>query len=421
MAMASPQAKVPPTSVKVVSSNSLQDTDEAELTAPLPGLSRPSQPFSERSVDLPGGFPSPGFAISATNGERLPAPAFTRDALCALELAHRRASILEQKAAQRSSSKSKSDAKNDDCDSAGTEEAHREGLALENTLAHGKGGDNNVASSSSSRFTTCLSKLAAAAQEMQLLVDLCDHVKATHSIGVRHAAKPRGQARLASVSAEAAVNFGVKKKGAARAEEALRAGAERLKQRASVRSRFARGVRSLRRRWILRGLAVVGVVTDVAPPGATDADAPAHVVAMADDGALRVASPDVDEDVGNDDDDDDDDVRCADVALERWHALSYASMLNRHVAYARKSLTDAAARGEAPDRLTPSHVRDLHSSGDLDVASFLVHQWFVHRLRVDEDDANVSNKSLEVSALTRAQTSLHMILANASLPSRQDE
>ena len=278
--------------------------------------------------------------------------------------------------------------------------------------------DNNVASSSSSRFTTCLSKLAAAAQEMQLLVDLCDHVKATHSIGVRHAAKPRGQARLASVSAEAAVNFGVKKKGAARAEEALRAGAERLKQRASVRSRFARGVRSLRRRWILRGLAVAGVVTDVAPPGATDADAPAHVVAMAEDGALRVASPDVDEDVGNDDDDD---VRCADVALERWHALSYASMLSRHVAYARKSLTDAAARGEAPDRLTPSHVRDLHSSGDLDVASFLVHQWFVHRLRVDEDDANVSNKSLEVSALTRAQTSLHMILANASLQSRQDE
>ena len=258
---------------------------------------------------------------------------------------------------------------------------------------------------------------------MQLLVDLCDHVKATHSIGVRHAAKPRGQARLASVSAEAAVNFGVKKKGAARAEEALRAGAERLKQRASVRSRFARGVRCLRRRWILRGLAVAGVVTDVAPPGATDADAPAHVVAMADDGALRVASPDVDEDVGNDDDDDDDDddVRCADVALERWHALSYASMLNRHVAYARKSLTDAAARGEAPDRLTPSHVRDLHSSGDLDVASFLVHQWFVHRLRVDEDDANVSNKSLEVSALTRAQTSLHMILANASLQSRQDQ
>jgi len=415
MAMAS--SKVPP--LKVVSSNSLQVTAEAEAMDVLP-LSRPSQPFSERSLDLPG--PSPGFAISATNGERLPAPAFTRDALCALELAHRRASILEQKAAQRSSSKSKSDAKNDDSDSAGTEEAHREGLALENTFAHGKGGDNNVASSSSSRFTTCLSKLAAAAQEMQLLVDLCDHVKATHSIGVRHAAKPRGQARLASVSAEAAVNFGVKKKGAARAEEALRAGAERLKQRASVRSRFARGVRSLRRRWILRGLAVAGVVTDVAPPGATDADAPAHVVAMADDGALRVASPDVDEDVGNDDDDDDDDdVRCADVALERWHALSYASMLNRHVAYARKSLTDAAARGEAPDRLTPSHVRDLHSSGDLDVASFLVHQWFVHRLRVDEDDANVSNKSLEVSALTRAQTSLHMILANASLQSRQDE
>ncbi|XRB05095.1 hypothetical protein NFJ02_22g50460 [Pycnococcus provasolii] len=382
----------------------------------IPPLSRPSQPFSKRSVDLPGGFPSPGFAISATNGERLPAPAFTGDALCALELAHRRASILEQKAAQKSSSKPKSDAKKDDSDSAGTKEAHREGLALEKTL----GGDNNVASSSSSRFTTCLSKLAAAAQEMQLLVDLCDHVKATHSIGVRHAAKPRGQARLASVSAEAAVNFGVKKKGAARAEEALRAGAERLKQRASVRSRFARGVRSLRRRWILRGLAVAGVVTDVAPPGATDADAPAHVVAMAEDGALRVASPDVDEDVGNDDDDDDD-VRCADVALERWHALSYASMLSRHVAYARKSLTDAAARGEAPDRLTPSHVRDLHSSGDLDVASFLVHQWFVHRLRVDEDDANVSNKSLEGSALTRAQTSLHMILANASLQSRQDE
>lgn len=248
----------------------------------------------------------------------------------------------------------------------------------------GKGeGEAAAAAEAKPDFERAAARLGDAAQEMQLLVDLCDHVQASTNIGVRHANKAR---TVASVSAEARESFAAKRQRVSRAVDVLRAGAVRLRKHVGVRRRFAAGLRALRKRWLLSGLVPGGVIADVAPPGVADADGAAHAVTMADDGALRLLADDLQDGKvaeGGEGASGDLSVSRAHAALERCRTRAYASMLLRHIHAEREARVAAVARGEgggAP-AVAPDEVADLTDHGSVDLASLKTHAAFVQSMR----------------------------------------